>query len=54
MIEALHIRHLSGKTEEAYVRAVARFAEVTGCSPAKAGSEEVTRDLLDLRDVEQV
>jgi len=54
MIDEIHVRHLSDKTEEAYVRAVARFAEHTGRSPGKLGAEDVRRYLLHLRDVEQV
>lgn len=54
LIDALHVRHLSSRTEDCYVRAVARFSEFFGRSPARLGPAEIERYLLFLRDEKRV
>jgi len=45
MIQELNLRNFAANTQEAYIRAVAKFAEHYGRSPESLGKEEV-RDYL--------
>jgi len=54
LIDALHLRHMSLRTEDCYVRAVARFSEFFGRSPARLGPAEIELYLLFLRDEKRV
>ncbi|MCH8150129.1 MAG: phage integrase N-terminal SAM-like domain-containing protein [Planctomycetes bacterium] len=48
MIEDMQLRNFSPHTQEAYVRAVAKFAKHFGRSPDRLGPEEVRAYLVDM------
>jgi hypothetical protein len=48
MLEDMRMRNLSPRTQEAYVRAVARFALHFGKSPDQLGREDIRAYLLTL------
>lgn len=53
MRRALRIRNYSPRTEEAYIRAVAKFAAFFGRSPDQLGAPEIEEYLYHLRDVKK-
>jgi len=53
MIDDMKLRNFSPRTLEAYVRAVARFAQHYGKSPERLGPEEVRQYLLHLVNVQK-
>ncbi len=50
MIEDMTLRNLAPRTQDAYLRAVKRFAAFLGLSPAQASAEDVRRFHLHLAD----
>jgi site-specific recombinase XerD len=48
MLEDMQLRHLAPRTQEAYVRAVVKFAQHFGKSPELLGPEEIRAYLLSL------
>jgi len=51
MIEDIHLRGLSERTQEAYVRAVRQLAAHDHTSPARITEEELRHDFLSLKNV---
>src|ERR1700746_2161346 len=51
LIEKLHLKNYSPKTQRAYVAAVAHFARHFGRSPDQLGADEIHQWQLHLRDV---
>lgn len=54
MIQDMQLRNLSSNTIDAYIRAIAQFAQFHGRSPDKLGREDVRKYLLHLRDQRHV
>ena len=48
MLDALQLRGMAKRTQEAYIDAVARLARHYGCSPDKLDSQQVQTYLLHL------